>query len=59
MGSRLGGKEKPEKKFNGQQAAGKRKTKKKSRTNHNNMTRAQKSKRNGQRVKGQKKNLNG
>jgi hypothetical protein len=59
MGSGLRGKEKTKKKFNGQQAAGKRKTKKKSRTNHNNMTQAQNSKRNGQRVKGQKKNLNG
>jgi len=36
MGSGLRGKEKTKKKFNGQQAAGKRKTKKKSRTNHNN-----------------------
>jgi hypothetical protein len=55
----LGGKRKTKKKFNGQQEAGKRKTKKKSRTKYTNMTQDQKSKRNGQRVKGQKKNLNG
>jgi hypothetical protein len=43
----------------GSRQLGKEKPRKSPETNHNNMTQAQKSKRNGRRVKGQKKNLNG